>query len=555
MWSAYPGREPMPSRDRLALPLACGVTAGLLAAVLLTVGPPGIDTPAHLFMTWAFRHAGFRLWNSYWYDGRYDFVGYSLVFYPVASVVGVVATAVASAAVLAAAVAAVGRREWGRAANAPCLALAATATATCCVSGMFPFLAGAAAGAVALACAQRRQRIGFGAAMAVSLGCSPLAFGLAAVVLAGFVLGSRNPLAIARHNKIAVAALAVIAAVCVGVQRAFPAGGWYPYHASDLLVIAAFSGAGLYLTARSPRARGLRMVFVAYLVLNLVTFAVHGPVGSNSTRLFTIAGVPLLWLAGNVGRRRSWTVLAPVLGLALALQLGPAVRNAYSAWSDPATAAPFWHPAVRFLDARRSPEYRTEVVATAGHWEAFYLARHGIALARGWYRQDDFPQNAVLYRPRITGTAYRAWLRSVGVRYVLLPHAPLDYSAVAEARLLRSGRSGLRLVTRLPHWTVFALPHPTPILTADTPVPGARVMRLGDSRIRLWLPEAGGYDLRMSFSPYWSTDQTGVCIGPTAAGMTHIETPRPGELTVEFEPTLAAVAAAAAASSSSQCGS
>ncbi len=244
-----------------------------------------------------------------------------------------------------------------------------------------------------------------------------------------------------------------------------------------------------------------------------------------------------------------------MLALALALQLGPAVRNAYSAWSDPATAAPFWHPAVRFLDARRSPQYRTEVVATAGHWEAFYLARHGIALARGWYRQDDFPQNAVLYRPTITGTAYRKWLRSVGVRYVLLPHAPLDYSAVAEARLLRSGRSGLRLVTRLPHWTVFALPHPTPILTADAPVPGARVIRLGDSRIRLWVPAAGGYDLRMSFSPYWSTDQTGVCIGPTATGMTHIDTPRSGELTVEFEPTLAAVAAAAAASSSSQCGS
>ena len=542
--------EPMPSRNRLALPLACGATAGLLAAIIMTVGPPGIDTPAHLFMTWAFRHAGFRLWNSYWYDGRYDFVGYSLVFYPVASVVGVLATAVASAAVLAAAVAAVGRREWGRAANAPCLALAATATATCCISGMFPFLAGAAAGAVALACAQRRQRIGFGVAMVISLGCSPLAFALAAVVLAGFVLGSRQPLAIARRNKIAVAALAATAAAALVVERAFPAGGWYPYHASDLLVIAAFSGAGLYLTAQSPRARGLRMVFVAYLALNLVTFAVHGPVGSNSTRLFSIAGVPLLWLAANVGRRRSWTVLAPMLALALALQLGPAVRNAYSAWSDPATAAGFWRPAVQFLDARRNPQYRTEVVATAGHWEAFYLARHGIALARGWYRQDDFPQNAVLYRQRLTGRAYRSWLRSVGVHYVLLPQAPLDYSAAAEARLLRSGRSGLSVVARLPHWTIFAVRRPTPILTADEPVQGAQVLSLGNSRIRLWLPAPGGYDLRMSYSPYWSSDQSGVCIGPTASGMTHIESPMADELTVEFEPTLATMAAAAASDTS-----
>jgi hypothetical protein len=540
----------MPSRERLALPLACGAMAGLLAAIIMTVGPPGIDTPAHLFMTWAFRHAGFRLWNSYWYDGRYDFVGYSLVFYPVASVVGVMATAVASAAVLAASFAAVGRREWGRAANAPCLALAATATATCCISGMFPFLAGAAAGACALACAQRRRHVGFGVAMVISLGCSPLAFGLAAVVLAGFVLGSRQPLAIARRNKIAVAALAATAAAALAVERAFPAGGWYPYHASDLLVIAAFSGAGLYLTAQSPRARGLRMVFVAYLALNLVTFAVHGPVGSNSTRLFSIAGVPLLWLAANVGRRRSWTVLAPMLALALALQLGPAVRNAYSAWSDPATAADFWRPAVQFLDARRNPQYRTEVVATAGHWEAFYLARRGIPLARGWYRQDDFPQNAVLYRQRLSGRAYRAWLRSVGVHFVLLPHAPLDYSAVAEARLLRSGRSGLSVVARLPHWTIFALRRPTPILTANEPLGGARVLRLGDSRIRLWLPAPGGYDLRMSYSPYWSTDQPGVCIAATAGGMTHIETPNAGELTVEFEPTLARMAAAAASDTS-----
>ena len=540
----------MPSRDRLALPLACGATAGLLAAIIMTVGPPGIDTPAHLFMTWAFRHAGFRLWNSYWYDGRYDFVGYSLVFYPVASVVGVLATTVASAAVLAAAVATVGRREWGRAANAPCLLLAATATVTCCISGMFPFLAGAAAGAVALACAQRRRRIGFGIAMVVSLGCSPLAFGLAAVVLAGFVLGSRQPLAIARRNKIAVAALAATAIAALVVERAFPAGGWYPYHASDLLVITAFSGAGLYLTAQSPRARGLQMVFVAYFALNLVTFAVHGPVGSNSTRLFSIAGVPLLWLAANVGRRRSWTVLAPMLALALALQLGPAVRNAYSAWSDPATAAGFWRPAVQFLDSRRNPQYRTEVVATAGHWEAFYLARHGIPLARGWYRQDDFPQNAVLYRQRLTGQAYRKWLRSVGVHYVLLPHAPLDYSAVAEARLLRSGRSGLSVVAQLPHWTIFALRRPTPILTADQPVQGARVLHLGNSRIQLWLPTPGGYDLRMSYSPYWSSDQTGVCIGKTAGGMTHIQSPNGGELTVEFEPTLATVAAAAASATS-----
>jgi hypothetical protein len=543
----------MPCRDRLALPLVCAVTAGLTAVALLAAAPPGLDTPAHLFMTWVFRHAGFQLWNNYWYGGRYDFVGYSVLFYPLAAVVGVWAAGVASAMVLAYSVAALGRREWGQAADAPCLALAATATATCCVSGSFPFLAGAAAGAVALACAQRRRRIGFGVATLVTLGFSPLAFGLVAVVLAGFVLGARNPLGVARRNKALVVALAVTAAACVGLQRAFPSGGWYPYHTTDLLVVAAFSGAGLYLTASSPKARGLRMVFVAYLLLNLATFVVHGPVGWKSTRPFAIAGVPLLWLAANIGRRVSWRTLTPLLALALALQLGPAVRTAYSAWSDPATAAGFWRPAARFLTAHNDIQYRTEVVATEGHWEAFYLAKRGIALARGWFRQDDFPQNQVLYQPTLTGREFRAWLRSVGVRYVMLPRAPLDYSSMTEARLLRAGDSGLRLVRRLPDWAVYELPRPTPILTSAASGHGASVLTLTDSRIRLWLPAPGGYDLRVRYSPYWSTDATGVCLSPTASGMTHIAAPAAGSLTVDFEPTLVTVAAVAA-SDLSACG-
>ena len=534
----------------LGLPLVCAVTAALTAALLLTVGPPGIDTPAHLFMTWVFRHAGFQLWNNYWYDGRYDFVGYSLVFYPVAALIGVWAAALLSAVVLAAAIAAVGRRQWGPAADGPCLVLAATATATCFVSGAFPFLAGAAAAAVALLCAQRQMRIGFVLATLVSLGCSPLAFGLLAVVLASFVLGERDALRVVRRNKAAALGLAAAAAACVVLQRAFPSGDWYPYHLSDLSIVAAFSGAGLYLTRSSPRARGLQMVFVAYLLLNLATFAVPGPVGSNSTRLFTIAGAPLLWLAANLSRRRSWLVLAPILSLGLAFQLGPAVKTAYSAWSDPATSASFWKPAVQFLRTHPDVQYRTEVVATEGHWEAFYLAKRGIPLARGWFRQDDFPQNRVLYQPRLSAAQYQTWLRSVGVRYVLLPNAPLDYSAVTEARLLRSGRSGLRLVAQLPHWTVYELPQPTPILTADQPAAGTSVIAMNDTRISLWLPTAGAYELRLRFSPYWSTDLHGVCVTPTASGMTHIQAPVPGPLTLEFEPTLDTVAAAAASQSS-----
>jgi hypothetical protein len=244
-------------------------------------------------------------------------------------------------------------------------------------------------------------------------------------------------------------------------------------------------------------------------------------------------------------------VIAPMLVLGLAFQLGPAVKTAYSAWSDPATSASFWRPVVRFLKANPDVQFRTEVVATQGHWEAFYLAKRGIALARGWFRQDDFPQNRVLYQPTLSADQYQSWLRSVGVRYVLLPKAPLDYSAVTEAHLLRSGRSGLRRVAQLPHWTVYALPRPTPILTPDEPAPGTSVISMTDSRISLWLPTAGAYDLRVRYSPYWSTDVHGACLSATASGMTHVVAPQAGALTLEFEPTFDAVAAAAASASES----
>jgi hypothetical protein len=110
------------------------------------------------------------------------------------------------------------------------------------------------------------------------------------------------------------------------------------------------------------------------------------------------------------------------------------------------------------------------------------------------------------------------------------------------------------LVRHLPGWTVYELAHPTPILTSAGAPGAASVLALTDSRIRLWLPAAGAYDLRVRYSPYWSTDTSGVCLSPTTTGMTHIATPTPGPLTIEFEPTLATVAAAAA-SDSSHCSS
>ena len=67
---------------------------------------------------------------------------------------------------------------------------------------------------------------------------------------------------------------------------------------------------------------------------------------------------------------------------------------------------------------------------------------------RGWYRQADFPENELLYDAKLSPGDYRAWLRQLGVRYVVISDAPPDYSSRVEAQLIRSGRSGL--AARLP---------------------------------------------------------------------------------------------------------
>ena len=93
-----------------------------------------------------------------------------------------------------------------------------------------------------------------------------------------------------------------------------------------------------------------------------------------------------------------------------------------------------------------------EAVDTKEHWAAAYLPDAGIPIVRGWYRQSDFPQNELLYDKTLGPRAYEAWLRSQGVRYVLLPDAQPDYSALNEASADPLGqdvaRAGLPLGAR-----------------------------------------------------------------------------------------------------------
>ena len=68
--------------------LAAG-SAASLAALLFWLGPPGNDLAAHVYQRTVFLHDGFQLWNNFWYGGRYAFVTYSVIYYPLAALFGI----------------------------------------------------------------------------------------------------------------------------------------------------------------------------------------------------------------------------------------------------------------------------------------------------------------------------------------------------------------------------------------------------------------------------------------------------------------------------------
>ena len=83
-----------------------------LSSVLL-----GSDLAAHVYQSGLFRDHGFQLWNNFWYEGRYSFVTYSLLYYPAASLLGIQLLAVLSIATAALAFTVIAAREWGPAAR------------------------------------------------------------------------------------------------------------------------------------------------------------------------------------------------------------------------------------------------------------------------------------------------------------------------------------------------------------------------------------------------------------------------------------------------------
>jgi hypothetical protein len=228
--------------------------------------------------------------------------------------------------------------------------------------------------------------------------------------------------------------------------------------------------------------------------------------------------------AALAGFRPRWLALTAIAG-ALAANVLPYAPMIVQRASVPESKASYWRPLVSFLQARLGGNYRVEVVPTANHWESDYLPRAGIPLARGWYRQLDIADNPVLYRRSLTPGLYRRWLRSRAVRYVVVPHVPLEaIDAQREARLAAS----LPVAWNDKRMTVYELRDATPLLTGPAP---AEITRLSGNEIIGWAARAGTYFLRVHFMPYWTITPNSSCVG-RESGMTRLTLRKAGAFTL-----------------------
>ena len=497
--------------------------AATLAALLLWATPPGIDWAAHAYQrTFLIQH-GFAMWNNFWYAGRYSFVTYSILYYPLAALLGIRVLALASIATAAFAFSIVVFRQWGSVSR-----LSSRSFAVLWVgiigAAAFPFALATSFALFALWALQEHRRGRFALCAALTLAASPLGFAFLVVVLAGVVLARRS----VRDARVQIAAVVACGLAELVLYRLFGDGGRFPYGLLQLAPSLVFGVLGLIVTRGVPQARLLRGMFWIYLVVCIAAYLIPSSVGSNLERLRYVA-VPVALIAVALRGWRPLWLIVPALTLAVVWNVTPIWSTFARASTDPEAARAYWQPSIHYLKQHLSPSYRVEVVDTAEHWPAAYLPDAGIPIVRGWYRQSDFPQNEVLYDGKLAAKTYEAWLRRMAVRFVLVTDAPVDYSSRDEAALVRSGHTSLVLVKRLPHVAIYELPKPTPIVTGPEP---ATVLWLWPQGLVAAVRVPGTYRVRVRWSPYWRSSNG--CVSKTSDGMTQITTHERGLIALRF---------------------
>jgi hypothetical protein len=98
---------------------------------------------------------------------------------------------------------------------------------------------------------------------------------------------------------------------------------------------------------------------------------------------------------------------------------------------------------------------------------------------------------------------------------------------------VRSGRTDLVFVRKVPHAWIYELPKPTPLVTGPEP---ATVMWLWPQGLVAAVQKPGTYRVRIRWSPYWQVSNG--CASETSDGLTQVTTTEPGMFELRFGVTV-----------------
>jgi hypothetical protein len=505
---------------RLA-PLAAAV---LVAAVWLVLRPHTVDMAAHTFRAELFGQEGFTIWNGLWYGGHHT-PAYSVLFPPAGWLLGPWIAGAISTIAAAALFEPLAYGRWGERARWGALWFG-VGTGAMLFTGRLPFAMGVAFGLGALL-AHQRGRLPL--ALLLGLGC-----GLASPVAALFLALAGVA---ALEWEVALGAFLPPALLAA----AFPEGGYMPFDLTTYAPIPALAIAALVVLPREERT--LRRGAVLYALATTAAFVLTTPMGSNAVRLGALFAGPIALAARTrspggdrinpVPRRLADVAFVVMLACLAFWQWSSAGRDFLASQNEPSAKTSYYRPLLQFLKTQRPEDGRVEIPFTRSHWEAAAVAPH-FPLARGWERQLDAGRNSLFYRGYLSNFTYANWLAEHAVNFVALPDVKPDESSFKERGLIEHDPPYLRLIKRLPHWRIYAvtLPHPMVI-----PAPGddIRLTRLRSDVVELDARTAGSALVRVQWSPYWRV--SGGC-AERAGDWTRVTADRPGgiRMTISFSP-------------------
>jgi hypothetical protein len=499
-----------------------GLVAAALCAAYLIIQPDSADHAAQVFRSGLFANEGIVTWDNFWFGGHH-LPGYGVLLPILSSFIGPRLVGVLATIAAALLFSAIAYDRFGDRARLGVVWFA-TATAISLFTGRLTFALGVAVALCAVLAAQRGHRvlaIGFAA-------LTPFASPVAALFLACGVVAY----AIAERSRRGLELAVVTVGVALLISAAFPEGGTEPFDFSSyepaiLVAIAVF-------VALPPEERLLRYGVAVYGAALSGAFLIQSPMGGNATRLGSLLLGPIL--AFGLWRRQRFALilLVPVL---IYWQWSPVVRDLEEVNAQPSVSAGYYAPLVDFLRGQpHRDSQRVEVLPEAHHWESAYVPQ-GIYIARGWERQLDRKLNPLFYKSApITGPEYRSWLDDLGVGYVAVPRAPLDYAALGEKRMIKKGPPRyLEKVLHSKNWTVYKVRNPSPLAI------GGKMIKLTPQGFVVDASAPGTVLVRVHWTPYWSIEQGTGCVEQGPAGYTMLDVTTPGRfrIGIDFSPVRA----------------